>query len=215
MVVELVGPAGVGKTTLAQKLHRVDARVHVGLSVWGLPRARLIRGALGLVPTIVMAVLRRRRLRWVEITHMIRLEALRRVLRRVKGRHRVIILDEGPVFGMSWLDLAFAERGVRPPARWRRRTLARWVDVLDSVILLDAGNEELAERIRSRAKVHRMMNVIRGQEVPWSRAEAIHRQTEGNPLFVQEVLRYLVDDGPLNRSTARLKTMLARYRNGH
>ena len=46
---ELVGPAGVGKTTLAQKLHRVDARVHVGLSVWGLPRARLIRGALGLV----------------------------------------------------------------------------------------------------------------------------------------------------------------------
>ena len=79
LVVELVGPAGVGKTTLAQKIRRVDARVHVGLSVWGLPRARLIRGALGLVPTIVMAVLRRRRLRWVEITHMIRLEALRRV----------------------------------------------------------------------------------------------------------------------------------------
>src|SRR5262249_22599686 len=32
-------------------------------------------------------------------------------------------------------------------------------------------------------EVHRMMNQIRGQEVPWSRAEAIHRQTEGNPLF--------------------------------
>lgn len=44
-------------------------------------------------------------------------------------------------------------------------------------------------------EVHRMMNVIRGQDVPWSRAEAIHRQTEGNPLFVQEVLRYLVEEG--------------------
>jgi hypothetical protein len=44
-------------------------------------------------------------------------------------------------------------------------------------------------------EVNRMMNAIRGQEVPWSRAEAIHRQTEGNPLFVQEVLRYLVEEG--------------------
>jgi len=29
--------------------------------------------------------------------------------------------------------------------------------------------------------------------MPWSRAEAIHQQTEGNPLFVQELLRYLVE----------------------
>ena len=44
-------------------------------------------------------------------------------------------------------------------------------------------------------EVHRMMNIIRGQEVPWGRAEAIHRQTEGNPLFVQEVLRFIVEEG--------------------
>ena len=217
LVVELVGPAGVGKTTLAHKIQRVDPRVHVGLSVWGLPRARLLRGAIGLVPTIVMAVLRRRRLRWVEITYMIRLEALRRVLRRVKARHRVIILDEGPVFGMSWLDLAFAERGVRPPARWRRRTLARWVDVLDSVILLDAGNEELAERIRSRSKMHRMMN---GSDRAIQRFANDYRKAfdtviddlgRAGRLAVHQVRT----DGPLNRSTARLKSMLARYRHGH
>ena len=40
-----------------------------------------------------------------------------------------------------------------------------------------------------------MMSNIRGQDVPWARAEAVHRQTEGNPLFVQEVLRYLVEEG--------------------
>jgi serine/threonine protein kinase len=44
-------------------------------------------------------------------------------------------------------------------------------------------------------EVQRMMNGIRGQEVLWSRAEAIHRQTEGNPLFVQETLRYLAEEG--------------------
>src|SRR5439155_5300930 len=42
-------------------------------------------------------------------------------------------------------------------------------------------------------EVHRMLNTISGQDVRWALAEAVHRQTEGNPLFVQEVLRYLVE----------------------
>ncbi len=52
-------------------------------------------------------------------------------------------------------------------------------------------------------EVQRMMSTIRGQEVPWSRAEAVHRQTEGNPLFVQEVLRYLVEEGIVVRQGDR------------
>jgi class 3 adenylate cyclase len=52
-------------------------------------------------------------------------------------------------------------------------------------------------------EVHRMMTQIRGQDVPWSRAEAIHRQTEGNPLFVQEVLRYIVEEGIVVREGGR------------
>ena len=44
-------------------------------------------------------------------------------------------------------------------------------------------------------EVHRMYEAIRGNEVPWGQAEAVHRQTEGNPLFVQEILRYLVEEG--------------------
>src|SRR5207249_9964977 len=52
-------------------------------------------------------------------------------------------------------------------------------------------------------EVHRMMTIIRGQEAPWARAEAIHRQTEGNPLFIQEVLRYLVEEGLVVREGGR------------
>jgi predicted ATPase len=44
-----------------------------------------------------------------------------------------------------------------------------------------------------------MMGVIAGQDVSWSLAEAVHRQTEGNPLFVQEVLRYLAEEGLVQR----------------
>jgi tetratricopeptide (TPR) repeat protein len=48
-------------------------------------------------------------------------------------------------------------------------------------------------------EVRRLLSSIAGQEVPWSLAEAVHRQTEGNPLFVQEVVRYLVEEGVFTR----------------
>src|SRR5262249_40494252 len=44
-------------------------------------------------------------------------------------------------------------------------------------------------------EVHQLYCEVRGQAVPVSRAEAVHDRTEGNPLFVQEVLRYLVEVG--------------------
>jgi class 3 adenylate cyclase/tetratricopeptide (TPR) repeat protein len=52
-------------------------------------------------------------------------------------------------------------------------------------------------------EVHRMYQAIRGQEIAWAQAEAVHRQTEGNPLFVQEVLRYLVEEGLVIREAGR------------
>jgi len=52
-------------------------------------------------------------------------------------------------------------------------------------------------------EVQRMLSTIAGQEVAWRLAEAVHRQTEGNPLFVQEVLRYLVEEGLIKREDGR------------
>ena len=48
-------------------------------------------------------------------------------------------------------------------------------------------------------EVQRMLSNIAGQEVPFALAEAVHRQTEGNPLFVQEVLRYPAERGLIVR----------------
>ena len=48
-------------------------------------------------------------------------------------------------------------------------------------------------------EVGRMLNSITREDIPWGLAEAVHRQTEGNPLFVQEVIRYLVEEGLLSR----------------
>jgi len=48
-------------------------------------------------------------------------------------------------------------------------------------------------------EVHRMVSAVMGQEARWALAEGVHRQTEGNPLFIQEVMRYFVEEGLLNR----------------
>jgi tetratricopeptide (TPR) repeat protein len=48
-------------------------------------------------------------------------------------------------------------------------------------------------------EVRRMLESITRQSVPWGLAEAVHRQTEGNPLFVQEVVRYVAEEGLITR----------------
>jgi DNA-binding CsgD family transcriptional regulator len=52
-------------------------------------------------------------------------------------------------------------------------------------------------------EVQGMVDAIAGQEIPSELAEAVERQTEGNPLFVQEVLRYLVEEGLVSREGGR------------
>jgi serine/threonine protein kinase/tetratricopeptide (TPR) repeat protein len=46
-------------------------------------------------------------------------------------------------------------------------------------------------------EVRQMMSSIAAKEVSLELAEAVQQQTEGNPLFVQEVLRYLAEEGKI------------------
>ena len=55
-------------------------------------------------------------------------------------------------------------------------------------------------------EVRRMLESIARQDVPWGLAEAVHRQTEGNPLFVQEVVRYLAEEGLIRREEGRWRS---------
>ena len=154
VIVELVGPAGAGKTSLAHDVSATDATVRSGLSLWGLPRRHLAASALALAPTVAAAALRGTRLRTGELAQMIRLDALRRVVRQEATRHRIILLDEGPVFALSWLDVFFRRNGEPVPAAWRRRAVADWALLLDVVVFIDASDVTLAQRIRTRDKPH-------------------------------------------------------------
>lgn len=63
--------------------------------------------------------------------------------------------------------------------------------------------ERILLRGLSAEEVQRMLGAITNQDISWSFAEAVHRQTEGNPLFVQEVVRYLADEGLIKREGGR------------
>jgi hypothetical protein len=52
-------------------------------------------------------------------------------------------------------------------------------------------------------EVREMLSRIAGPDVPWGLAKAVHRQTEGNPLFVQEVVRYLAEEGIIERERGK------------
>jgi class 3 adenylate cyclase len=63
--------------------------------------------------------------------------------------------------------------------------------------------ERILLRGLTTGEVQRMLAAIAGHEVQWGLAEAVHRQTEGNPLFVQEVTRYLAEEGLVRRQGTR------------
>ena len=73
--------------------------------------------------------------------------------------------------------------------------------------LAELTRERLFERVLlrglSEGDVGRFIEVTSGITPPQRLAQAVHRQTEGNPLFVTEVVRLLVQEGELTQERAR------------
>jgi hypothetical protein len=154
LFVELVGPAGAGKSTLASALAERDPRFVPGLTLWKRPRRDLARSAFALAPTVAAAALAGRPVRPRELAQMIRVEALRLGAdRALAPGWRVHVIDEGPVFGLAWLEVFFGRHDAAF-TRWRHAVLRDWSARLGAVIRLDADDEVLARRIRARPQAH-------------------------------------------------------------
>lgn len=150
-IVELVGPAGAGKSELAAALRARDGASM--LTLWGLPRRLLAASAVSVVPTQVRSLLGGHPIGGSELAQMIRLGALVRVLDR-RPTTPLVVLDEGPIFGLAWLEVFHRANGDRARREWRREALSQWARRLTAVIRVDAADTVLTDRIRSRAKPH-------------------------------------------------------------
>lgn len=153
-IIELVGPAGVGKTTLSEQLEATGVAVRG--TMWYVPTPVLARSALRQMPTAFTLYRETGKFLWSEVKHLARLDALYASVRasRANGT-RMVVLDEGPVYTFSWLQVIGHPRfrNASAPSFWGP-TLQRWSRCLDAVVILDAPDHVLATRIRTREKPH-------------------------------------------------------------
>ena len=158
-VVELVGPAGAGKTAVLRAIRARDPGVRAGFSINRLRFAGvLVRHTLSLLPMSAELLWRRPRSWWPAMVHILRLRTLPSALAAAKrSGHRAIVLDEGPVFSLTRL-IVFQDAhrcGGRLTQEWQR-AYTRWIDGLDGIVWLDAPDTVLVRRIRERDKAHRI-----------------------------------------------------------
>jgi len=157
LVVEIVGPAGTGKTTLLRALSQYNKNIQ---AVFHLRRIKYIPfyagNALLLLPVFLRQWNEGRGFTWREINWMIRLKASHHILkRRALGDGPIIILDQGPVYTLTRLSEHRPERAKGHCFdNWCKSMLQEWAATLDMVIWLDAPDKVLMERIHTRDKWH-------------------------------------------------------------
>jgi len=76
-------------------------------------------------------------------------------------------------------------------------------------MLLDWNRERLVTRINLRrfdaGETNAQLSALLGEEVSGEFGLAVHRETEGNPFFVEEVLKALIEKGSVRRESGRWK----------
>jgi len=160
-VIELIGPAGAGKTGLLRAVAGRAPSVRTGLRFDRVRALPVVAWhAITLTPATLDMLFTDARWFWAGSRHLWRLRAFPSLLERARGSgHRTILLDEGPVFSLGRLSVfQRAHEGSGWLARAWSAEVARWSKRLTGVVLLDANNDVLAQRIRDRAKQHPLKN---------------------------------------------------------
>jgi len=168
---ELVGPAGAGKTTLSRVLSRRNATIQVGSDV-ELRKLKYVPVFLLNIFSLLPIIIRQRRLgrwlTWDEIKSLVYLEGWPVVLRQeATTDDATILLDHGPVFKLATLN-EFGPENLKTDGleTWWKNMFKQWASTLNIVIWLDAPDLVLEKRINSRDQRH----LVKGK----TEAEVIH-----------------------------------------
>jgi hypothetical protein len=149
---EVVGPPASGKSTVHRALDGAGIRA-IGnyLSVRRVPAwATSAIGIRSVLREAIRAGFTRRQLTWI-----VRLQATPSALRRAELGARAVVFDQGPVYALARLGDAIASAGEPASLRaWWTARLRWWAERLDLVVSLDAPDDVLLRRIRSRDKEH-------------------------------------------------------------
>lgn len=155
-----MGPAGAGKTSLCQALdcHAESIRLENFPDVRKVADAPFfVSNGLQMIPSLLRLYrpnsrqITRRELAWMSI-----LNGWPAILRKASNNdNKVIILDQGPVYLLAEMRL-FGPEYLRQKSAERlwQYLYDRWKTALDMVVWLDATNNILFDRIRTRQQEH-------------------------------------------------------------
>ena len=159
LIIELVGPAGAGKTTLSRVLIHRNPMIQIGSDI-ELRKIKyipaILRNTVSLLPVFLHQIRHGRGFTWEEIKYLIYLAGWSGVLKQeAKNGATAILLDHGPVFKLATLN-EFGPKNLKTNGFeiWWNRMFKQWASMFDMVIWLDAPDPVLEQRINSRDQRH-------------------------------------------------------------
>jgi energy-coupling factor transporter ATP-binding protein EcfA2 len=159
--IELVGPAGAGKSTLARVLCQRHRRIRIGTEI-AFRKVHQLPILIGSIPLVLSSfyngVIGGPNWTWDEMKFLVYLEKWKRVLeQQAKSHSGTILLDHGPVFKLATLH-AFGPDWLRSAAAdaWWRNLFQEWAELLDLIVWLDAPDALLETRINARNQKHQL-----------------------------------------------------------
>jgi hypothetical protein len=163
-VVELLGLPGVGKTSVVSALETSGSVVAMSRYRSASNVVAYSMAALRLAPVLVAG--RREGASRGDGNKLVRLESSRTIVRaRGRGR-RAFVFDQGPLFLIRQLERH--EAALSPSIDAKRSALAQaWARALDLVVVMDASDDVVLERVRARAKTHPLQSMSDGAARRW------------------------------------------------
>ena len=159
LIMELVGPAGAGKTTLSRTLSHRSSAIQIGSEI-ELRKFKYIpiflTIAISLLPFFLLQFLHGQKFSWDEIKYLVYLKGWSEVLKQeARRKDAAVLLDHGPVFKLATLH-EFGPEKLRSARfeEWWDAMFKQWASTLDIVVWLDAPDSVLENRINSRDQRH-------------------------------------------------------------
>ncbi len=222
-IVELVGPAGSGKSTITKALGEKDSRIQIG----AIPNVRDIKnlpfflwsGSLSLSAFLALHQAKYKSCLTAEqVAIMALLRGWPRRLHTASLKNQnIILIDQGPIYMLAEL-LRYGPAGFQNTiSNWWECVCTDWANVLNMVICLDTSDEVLMERVRTRDIRHG----IKSHSDQWAEQFlAQSRAAQSNVLKAitekhrnMKVLQIDTSHVLLHETVERIRTTLEPYRN--